>query len=305
MSARTSKRSFRLQKNGVAGSNSQRSNSQRSKLAISAILVLTLAFSSALAGCAQTAPKEVTLATTTSVNDSGLMDYLKPVFEKDTEITLKVVAQGTGQAVKTGENGDADVLFIHDKTSEEKFVADGFGLKRIEIAYNYFVIVGPKDDPAGIKSMTGKTASEALKQVAAKGAEFVSRGDDSGTNKKEIKLWKAAEMEPEGDWYVSAGKGMGAVLTMAGEMKAYTLTDKATYLSMKDKLELDIVLEDSGDLMNQYTIIAVNPEKHEGINKKSAEAFVKWITSDKALKMIDEFGRHKFGESLFRVNYSK
>ena len=268
-------------------------------------LALTLALSVAMTGCGQAAPKAVTLATTTSVNDSGLMDYLKPVFEKDTGISLKVIAQGTGQAIKTGENGDADVLFIHDKKSEEKFVADGNGLKRIEIAYNYFIIVGPKDDPAGVKGISEKNASSALKQIMDKGARFVSRGDDSGTNKKEINLWKAANVTPKGDWYVSAGKGMGEVLSMASEMKAYTLTDKATFLSMKDKLDLEILLEDSKDLLNQYTVIAVNPDKHEGVNKKSAEAFIKWITSDNALKMIDEFGRDKFGESLFKVNYKK
>jgi tungstate transport system substrate-binding protein len=219
-------------------------------------------------------------------------------------MTLKVVSQGTGQAVKTGQDGNADVLLIHDKTSEEKFVADGDGLKRIELAYNYFVIVGPKDDPAGLLKQK-YTAADAFRQVASQKSTFISRGDDSGTNKKELKIWKADNIKPTGSWYVSAGKGMGAVLTMAGEKKAYTLTDKATYLSMKDKLDLQIVVDATPDLRNQYTVIEVNPDKHKGINKAGADAFVKWLTSDKSLKMIDEYGKDKYGESLFKVNYKK
>jgi len=275
--------------------------SKRVFLAITVAAILLVSFT---ACGASKAP--ITLATTTSVQDSGLLDYLKPEFEKDTGITMKVVAQGTGQAIKTGENGDADVLFVHAKSSEEKFVSDGHGTERIELMYNYFVLVGPKDDPAGVKGMEEKNAGKALKQIMDKNAAFVSRGDDSGTHKKELTLWKSIEVEePKGDWYVSAGKGMGAVLSMASEMKGYTLTDKATYLSMKDKLDLDIVLEDAKDLLNQYTIIPVNPEKHKNINQKGADKFVKWMTSEKALKMIGEYGKDKYGESLFTVNYKK
>lgn len=270
------------------------------------ILVIILVFSFTFSACGYDAgSKDLTLATTTSVNDSGLMDYLKPIFEKDTGMSLKVISQGTGQAIKTGENGDADVLFIHDKTSEEKFVKDGFGLKRIEVAFNYFVIVGPKYDPAGIKTLEEKNAGKALKQIMDKKSIFVSRGDDSGTNKKELNLWKSVGIAPKGDWYISAGKGMGAVLSMASEKKAYTLTDKATYLSMKDKLDLQIILEDSKDLLNQYTLIAVNPDKHKGINKKGADKFIKWTTSEKALKLINEYGKDKYGENLFIVNHTK
>lgn len=250
------------------------------------------------------ADKEVVLATTTSVNDSGLMDALKPVFEKDTGYTLSVISQGTGQAIKTGENGDADVLLIHAKASEEKFVAGGYGLERIEIAYNYFVVVGPKDDPAGLKGQN-LSAADAFKKIAETQSPFVSRGDESGTHKKELGIWEAIGIEPQGDWYISAGKGMGAVLSMADEKNAYTLTDKGTYLSMKDQLDLEIVVNEAPDLLNQYTVIAVNPDKLEGINKKGAQKFVEWITSDKALKMIDEFGIDKYGESLFKVNYKK
>jgi tungstate transport system substrate-binding protein len=272
------------------------------KLFVSITLILTLILS--LSACGSKADKELILATTTSVNDSGLMDYLKPVFEKETGLTLKIISQGTGQAVKTGQDGNADVLLIHDKTSEEKFVSEGYGLERIELAYNYFVVVGPKDDPAGISGQN-LTAADAFKKIAESKSTFISRGDDSGTNKKELKIWKQDGIEPSGDWYVSAGKGMGDVLSMADEKKAYTLTDKATYLSMKDKLDLQIVVDAAPDLLNQYTVIEINPEKHEGINKAGADKFVKWITSDKALKMINEFGKDKYGESLFTVNYKK
>ena len=271
-----------------------------SKLLLISLAVLILLAASA---CSTGPIKPLTLATTTSVNDSGLMDYLKPEFEKDTHITLKIIAQGTGQAVKTGENGDADVLLIHDRKSEDKFVADGDGLKRIEVMYNYFVVVGPKDDPAGIKASGETDAAKAFKQISDKGCTFISRGDNSGTNSKEISLWTSIGMKPSGSWYISTGKGMGDVLTMASEKKAYTLTDKATYLSMKDKLDLQIVLENAKNLMNQYTIIAVNPDKHKGINTKGADSFIKWMTSDKGLKMIGDYGKDKYGVNLFTVDY--
>lgn len=264
------------------------------------VTILVMSF----AGCGSAADKEVILATTTSVNDSGLMDALKPVFEKDTGLTLSIISQGTGQAIKTGEDGDADVLLIHAKASEEKFVEEGYGIERIELAYNFFVVVGPKDDPAGVSGQ-GLSAAEAFKKIEKSQSPFVSRGDDSGTHKKELTVWKANDIEPAGDWYISAGKGMGAVLSMADEKKAYTLTDKATYLSMKDQLDLQIVVDEAPDLLNQYSVIAVNPDKNEGINKKGAEKFIKWITSEKALKLINEFGVEQYGEGLFKVNYKK
>ncbi|MBZ4646009.1 MAG: extracellular solute-binding protein family 1 [Clostridia bacterium] len=245
----------------------------------------------------------LTLATTTSVDDSGLLMYLKPEFEKDTGITLEIIAQGTGQAIKTGENGDADVLLVHSKKAEDEFVSNGHGLKRIELMYNYFVIVGPKNNPAGITN--NLDAAAALKRIMESKSPFISRGDDSGTHKKEVSLWEKLKATPSGDWYISAGKGMGAVLSMANEKQAYTLTDKATYLSMRDKLDLQIVVDAAPDLKNQYTIIAVNPEKHDGINKEGAQKFIEWMTSEKALNMINEFGKDKYRESLFIVNYSK
>jgi tungstate transport system substrate-binding protein len=259
-----------------------------------------------LSGCsAGKAPPPLTLATTTSVNDSGLLEALQPVFEKDTGITLKIIAQGTGQAIKTAENGDADALLVHDKKSEEKFITDGQGVKRIELMYNYFVLVGPGNDPAHIRNIGEKNASAALTQILDSQQSFVSRGDDSGTHKKEKTLWKTVQVEPSGEWYLSAGKGMGDVLAMASEKKAYTLTDKATYLSMRDKLELEIVLEDAKDLLNQYTVIAVNPVKHPGSNHKGADKFIKWITSTKALNLIDSYGKDIYGENLFKVNYAE
>lgn len=266
---------------------------------IIAILILTL-----FSACSNVG-KSLTLATTTSVDDCGLLGCLQPEFKKDTGINLDIIAQGTGQAIKTGENGDADVLLIHSQKAEEKFVSEGYGLERIELMYNYFVIVGPTDDPAGLKSEGDIKASEALKKIAQTKSTFISRGDDSGTHKKEISLWAEAQMEPSGDWYVSAGDGMGEVLNMAAEKRAYTLTDKATYLSMKDKLDLEIVLESAQDLLNQYTIIAVNEDKHKGINSKGAQKFIEWMTSDKALGMIDEYGKEKYGQGLFKVNYKK
>lgn len=275
----------------------------KSALLTALVLIMVLAL---FTGCKQSLEnKNITLATTTSVNDSGLLDYLKPELEKDTGLSVKIVAQGTGQAIKTGESGDADVLLIHDKKSEEKFVSDGNGIKRIELMYNYFVVVGPKDDPAGITKEAGEKieAAKAFKLIKDTKSPFVSRGDDSGTNKKELSIWKGLGETPTDDWYISAGKGMGAVLSMADEKKGYTLTDKATYLSMKDKLELQIVVAAAEDLFNQYTVIQVNPDKHEGINKQGADKFEQWITSEKALKMINQYGKDKYGESLFTVNY--
>lgn len=270
---------------------------------LSMLLVLSL---TACSSTKTTQLKNVnlTLSTTTSLHDTGLYDYLSPILKQDTGIDLKVLSQGSGQAIQTAVDGNADLIFVHSKAAEEKFVADGYGLKRIPVMYNYFVVVGPKNDPAGLKG-SGLTASKAFAKVAQSKAKFVSRGDASGTNTKELALWTAAGIKPAGDWYANAGKGMGAVLTMASEMKAYTLTDKATYLTMKDKLDLDIVIDATPDLLNQYTIIQVDPKKHSTVNTEASDSFVKWITSDKVLKLIGEYGKDKYGEPLFIVNYGK
>lgn len=259
-----------------------------------------------LSACAKQFPTlqdpNITLSTTTSLNDSGLLEYLNPLLLKETGVKMDVVSQGTGAAIKTATDGNADVIFVHSKAAEEKFVTDGFGLKRIELMYNYFVIVGSKDDPAKIKD-GGLTASQAFAKIAACGAKFVSRGDVSGTNTKEIALWKTAAITPAGDWYISAGKGMGDVLTMTDEVQGYTLTDKATYLSMKEKLDLQIVVNESPDLKNQYTIIEVNPAKWPSTNSEAVKVFIDWMTSKKTLDRIAAYGKDKYGEALFFINY--
>lgn len=246
----------------------------------------------------------ITLATTTSTYDSGLLDYILPVFQKETGIEVRVLSKGTGEALKLGENGDADVLLVHAKAKEEEFVKAGYGAYRFEVMYNDFIIVGPKDDPAKVKELAYNDASKALELISKAQAAFISRGDESGTHTKEKDLWKKASITPEGSWYLSAGKGMGAVLQMAAEKKAYTLTDRATYLSMKDKLDLQIVTEKNPNLYNQYGVIKVNPEKHK-IKDKEAQMFVDWILSDKTQKLIGEFGKDKYGEALFIPNAKK
>jgi tungstate transport system substrate-binding protein len=276
-------------------------------------IILTLAMLvSVLVGCAPKAEqpkveqpkvekkKDINLATTTSTQDSGLLDYLLPKFTEETGYKVNVVAVGTGQAIKLGQDGNADVILVHAKADEEKFVAEGYGVKRYQVMYNDFVVVGPEEDPAGIKA--AKDASEAVKLIAEKKSAFVSRGDDSGTHKFENKLWKKVGIEPKGDWYISAGKGMGDVLTMASEKKAYTIADRATYLAMRDKLDIKIVFEKSNDLKNQYGVIAVSPEKYPDINKEGAEAFINWLVSEKVQNDIASFGKDKYGESLFVPN---
>lgn len=253
-------------------------------------------------GCGQKAEvkKDITLATTTSTRDSGLLDYILPIFTKETGYKVNVVAVGTGQALQLGKDGNADVLLVHAKADEEKFVSEGYGVKRFDVMYNDFIIVGPKDDPAGIRNAS--SAAEALKMISDKKMAFVSRGDDSGTHKFEKNLWKADGIKPSGDWYISAGKGMGEVLLMADEKKAYTIADRATYLSMKDKLSIEIVFEKTGDLKNQYGVILVNPEKYPKINKEGGQAFIDWILSPKGQNIVGEYGKDKYGQNLFTPN---
>lgn len=268
-------------------------------------LVFFLAFLmlfSGIIGCSKKVIKkgEITLATTTSTRDSGLLDYILPEFTKDTGYSVNVVAVGTGQALQLGRDGNADILLVHAKADEEKFVSEGYGLKRNDVMYNDFVILGPMDDPAGIKDTSN--ASEALKKIAESQSVFVSRGDDSGTHKFEKKLWKANGIEPAGDWYMSAGKGMGDVILMSDEKNAYTISDRATYLSMKDKLQIEIIFEKSSDLKNQYGIIPVNPEKYPGLKKDGAKALFDWVISKKGQEMIGEYGKKEYGEALFTPN---
>lgn len=242
--------------------------------------------------------KVVRISTTTSVNDSGLLPYLKPYFEKATGYEWDVTSAGTGAAIKKGETGDADALLVHAKASEEEFINAGYGEERIPFMYNYFVIVGPANDPAGIKDC--KTASEAFKKIADSGQVFVSRGDDSGTNKKELQIWEAAGVSPEGkDWYINAGAGMGATLTQAAERQGYTLSDKGTFLSNDAKNSLKILLGESDDMKNTYSMIAVSPAKWPDTNIDGAKAFISWMTGEEASKLIADYGVAEYGEPLF------
>lgn len=257
---------------------------------ISLVIVLL----TGLVGCSssQTSSSDATvlrLATTTSTKDSGLLDYLLPTFEKENNIKVEVLSQGTGQAIKTASMGDADVILVHAKAAEEKFVADGYGVKRYDVMYNDFVIVGPANDPVGIKGKGAIEAFSLMANAANEGAPFISRGDDSGTNKKEIGLWKEANIEPNGGWYLSVGKGMGDTLIMTNEKEGYTLTDRGTYLFMKNKLDIQVLVEGDKLLMNPYGVIAVNPEKHERINNKDAKKFIDFLLSDEGQKMIKEY----------------
>lgn len=285
---------------------------RRILLSIALVLMLSLVFTACSSNQQSNtdvkpvpeAKKELILATTTSTQDSGLLDYLLPVFEADTGITIKVVAVGTGQALKMGEDGEADVLLVHAKASEEEFVKAGHGIERFDVMYNDFVLIGPKDD-VSVKNASEQKVLKALQYINDNKIKFVSRGDDSGTHKAELALWKLLNIQPSGDWYISAGKGMGAVIQMADEMKAYTYSDRATYLSMKDKIDMDIVVEGDQYLFNQYGVIAVNPNKNDKINKEGAQAFVDWILSDKTQKLIGQFGVDKYGQALFTPNAAK
>lgn len=239
---------------------------------------------------------DLVLASTTSTEDSGLFDVLIPAFEEaHPEYKVEVIAVGTGQALEMGENKNADVLLVHAKDREEEFVANGFGEYRKDVMYNDYIIVGPADDPAGI---AGKSVTEALAAIAEAEATFVSRGDDSGTHTAEKKLWAAAGIEPAGDWYVSAGQGMGDVLVMASETPGYTMTDRGTYLNMQDQLALEVLVEGDDLLFNQYGVIPVTG----AANPEGAEAFAEWITSDEGQAVIETYGVDTFGQPLFFPN---
>nr|WP_300006190.1 substrate-binding domain-containing protein [Tissierella sp.] len=248
----------------------------------------------------------IILSTTTSTEDSGLLAFLLPKFTEETGIEVKTVAVGTGKALQMGRDGEADVLLVHAKDSELELVAEGAGTERLDVMYNDFVLVGPKDDPIGLKTNSPEDIKMALKAINDGKADFVSRGDDSGTHKKELKIWEAAEVTPSGEWYIEAGAGMGDVLTMADEKQAYTITDRATYLSMKDDLDLMIVTEGDENLLNQYGVIPVNPDVLEGksgeINHEGAKSFMNWLVSAEGQALIKEFGVEEYGEPLFIPN---
>jgi tungstate transport system substrate-binding protein len=243
-------------------------------------------------------PEKLILATTTSTENSGLLAHILPDFEASYNATVEVIAVGTGQALKLGEDGNCDVVLVHARSKEDAFIEAGYGVNRKDLMYNDFVIIGPKDDPAGIKGMTD--AAEAFKKIAEARVRFISRGDDSGTHTKEKTIWEKAGVTPEGDWYISAGQGMGALLTMANEQLAYTLTDRGTYLARTlEGIDLPILVEGDPVLFNPYGIIAVNPEVHSHVNFDLTMSFINWFTSVPTQKVIGQFGKDKFGQPLF------
>ena len=229
------------------------------------------------------------LSTTTSTYDSGLLQHLLPDFEKAYNCKVDVVSVGTGQSIQIGRDGNCDVVLVHARALEDKFVADGYGINRLDVMYNDFVIVGPASDPAGIRGM--KDGPGAFKKIAEARARFVSRGDGSGTEVKEKELWALAGIKPSGAWYVSAGQGMGAVLNMANEQQAYTLADRGTFLAQKAKLQLGILVEGDKRMSNPYGVIAVNPAKYPSVNAELAAKFQEWLTSLPAQEKIAEFGK--------------
>ena len=242
------------------------------------------------------AQERLRLATTTSTENSGLLAELHPPFEKKYGVKVDVIAVGTGKALRLGENGDVDVVMVHAPAAEISFVEKGHGVERLPVMHNDFVILGPQDDPAGLAG--ARTLNEALKKLSDSGSYFVSRGDDSGTHKKEMSLWHAAGKNPVGGWYMAAGQGMGAVIQIANDKQAYTLSDRGTYIAHKDKIGLVPVFEGDPELFNPYHVIIVNPEKHPHVKKESAQKYVDFIRSEDGQKIIRDF--KKGGEILFK-----
>ena len=239
----------------------------------------------------------VILATTTSTQDSGLLDVLVPLFEKKTGFTVKTIAVGTGQSLALGHRGEADVVLVHAPKLELEYLAKGNLINRRLVMHNDFVLVGPPDDPAGIKRM--KQAAEALKKIADRRSRFVSRGDNSGTHSAERSLWKAAGIMPTGSWYIESGQGMGATLSIAFDKGAYTLTDRATYLAFRKRLQLAILLEGDAPLLNVYHVLEVNPARYPRVNAAGGKAFADFLVSGEAQAVIRTFGVEKYGEPLF------
>jgi tungstate transport system substrate-binding protein len=244
--------------------------------------------------------KFIVVASTTSTQDSGLFGYLLPIFRHETGIEVRVVAQGTGQALDTARRGDADVVFVHAKAAEEKFLAEGFGVKRYPVMYNDFVLIGPQDDPAGVK---GKDIVTALRTIKAKAAPFISRGDRSGTHIAELELWKDAGIDiatDKGPWYRDIGQGMGAALNMASAANAYVLSDRGTWLAFKNRGDLAIVVEGDKRLFNQYGVMLVNPAKHPNVKADLGQQFIDWLVSPDGQKVIA--GYKIDGHRLFYPN---
>lgn len=266
-------------------------------------LVAIAALAAGLSTAAHAEDPFIIVQSTTSTQNSGLLDHILPMFKKKTGIEVRVVAVGTGQAIKNAANGDGDVLLVHAKPAEEKFIAEGGGVKRFDVMYNDFVIVGPKSDPAKVAG--SKDAAAALKKIAAAKALFASRGDDSGTHKAELKLWKDAGIDVKaasGEWYRSTGSGMGATLNTAAGMGAYALTDRATWISFQNKNDLQIAVEGDPILFNQYGVILVNPEKHKHVKVKEGQQFIDWLTGAEGQNAIRSYMID--GQQLFFPNAS-
>ncbi|MFZ0028277.1 MAG: extracellular solute-binding protein [Pseudolabrys sp.] len=270
---------------------------RRGFLALAAATVLA----SATVATAQ--DKSIVVSSTTSTQDSGLFGHILPLFKAKTGIDVKVVSQGTGQALDTGRRGDADVVFVHAKSAEEKFLAEGEGVKRYPVMYNDFVLIGPKGDPAGIKGM--KDVAKALQVIKDKQADFISRGDRSGTHIAEINLWNGSGIDidkEKGPWYKSVGQGMGAALNTANASNAYVLSDRGTWLSFKNKGDLQILVEGDKHLFNQYGVMLVNPAKHPNVKKDLGQQFIDWLVSPEGQKAIADYKIN--GEQLFYPNAS-
>jgi tungstate transport system substrate-binding protein len=268
---------------------------------ISAVAAAAVAFASPVSFAAE---RFITVSSTTSTENSGLFKHLLPLFEAKTGIQVRVVALGTGQALDMARRGDADVVFVHDKKAEEKFIAEGYGVSRQDVMYNDFVLIGPKADPAKVAG--GKDITVALTAIRAAQAPFVSRGDKSGTHAAELRLWKAAGVEgdaPTGDWYRSTGSGMGAALNTASSMNAYIMADRGTWLSFKNRGDLTVVVEGDNRLFNQYGVILVNPEKHAHVKKADGQAFIDWVVSAEGQQAIADYKIG--GEQLFFPNAKK
>lgn len=269
----------------------------RRLLTLSTLLVLCL---STVSQMATANDKFIILQSTTSTQNSGLLNYILPIFTKKTGIDVRVVAVGTGQALKNAQNGDGDVLMVHAKAAEEKFVAEGYGVERHELMYNDFVIIGPNSDPAKIAGSNDASAS--LKKIAETASNFASRGDDSGTHKKELALWKVAgiDVKSANGWYRETGSGMGSTLNIAAGMNAYVMSDRATWISFKNKADLKILVEGDKSLFNQYSVILVNPEKHKNVKVELAQQFISWVLGPEGQAAIKSFKVN--GEQLFTPN---
>ncbi len=253
----------------------------------------------AVAGCSPpSTPQAITLATTTSTQDSGLLDALIPQFEQQSGYQVKTIAVGSGAAIALGQRGESDVVLAHAPENEEQFVASGAGVDRQLVMYNDFILLGPATDPAKVQGQQDVLA--ALRAIAASGATFVSRGDKSGTHQLELKLWKAANITPQGQaWYVESGSGMGQTLQIADQRTAYTLSDRATYLAFKSKVALTLAVAGDPQLVNIYHVIAVNPERFPQVNKEGAQAFIQFLLAPETQQLIGSFGQDKYGQALF------